>query len=330
MYVVPAAGATTGPGQDLVVNFNPPHFHLLVWPFAYLDLLPSLLLWQVVSVLAGCLCAWIVVRTLNLKWSTVPGMLAICPPAELRGPLEHDVVGQISLFLAVPVTLAWRAAHRWQWQQAAAWLGIATSIKPFFLIVVPYLLLKRQWMAVLVGGVTWAASFGLGIAVFGPDALEHWLAAARWPNWQYHFQNASFHAYVARVMYEWPGSIVASLGAVLGTLATIWLAYKRDADLAWALLMTGALVWAPLGWVYYEWILMPPVAALIAQKRLPWVAWLLALSFVRPIRGYPVELTGTFIDQQFRSIDFWGLLGLLFLLGSSEVARKPAGLTSPA
>ena len=58
------------------VNFNPPQFHLLVLPFAHLELWPGLLLWQALSLLAGCAAAAIVVRTLGLGWSTLPAMLA--------------------------------------------------------------------------------------------------------------------------------------------------------------------------------------------------------------------------------------------------------------
>jgi hypothetical protein len=302
-------------------NFNPPQFHLLVWPFSYLPLWPGLLLWQCVSILAGVALVVVVVRALGLKWSALPAMLAaaiLLNSAALSSTLWF---GQISLLLAVPVTLAWRASRQGRSNEAGAWMGLAASIKPFLLVVFPYLLFTRQWRAVLWGGLSWAASFAVGVAVFGPAALMQWLDAARWPTWQSHFHNASFHAYVGRVMWEWPGEIVASTGAAVGLLVTLWLALKRDADAAWALLMTGALLWAPLGWVYYEWIIVPPIAALIAARRLPRAAWLLVIPFVWPINGYPVRITGTLLDGQIRSIYFWGLLGLWLLLCSSAVTR---------
>ena len=301
------------------VNFNPPQFHLLVWPFAYLALSPGLLLWQVFSLLAGLLSAAVVVRTLRPGWSAMPALMVTAVLLNSAALSSTLWFGQISLFLAVPVTFAWRAHRLGRWRAVAAWMGIAASIKPFLLIVFPYLLLKRQWRALAWGGVWWAASFGVGVAVFGRAALAQWFAAARWPSWADHFQNASFQAYVARVMTEWPGEIVASVGAALGLLATVWLAHKRDADSAWSLLMAGALLWAPLGWVYYEWILVPPLAALIVERRLPRVAWLLVIPFVWPITGYSVRITGTLLDAQVWSIYFWGLLGLWLLLCSSAV-----------
>jgi hypothetical protein len=311
------------------VNFNPPQFHLLVLPFAHLELRPGLLLWQAFSILAGGLSAAIVVRTLGLGWSTLPAMLAavvLLNSAALSSTLWF---GQISLFLAIPVTLAWRAQRVGRWTQVAAWMGIAASIKPFLLIVFPYLLLKRQWRATVWGGVAWAVSFALGVAVFGPAALVQWFEAARWPSWTAHFHNASFQAYVSRVMWEWPGEIVASIGSGAGILATVWIAGKRDADAAWALLMTGALLWAPLGWVYYEWLIVPPLAALIAERRIPRAAWLLAVAFVWPITGISIRVTGTLLDSQIRSIYFWGLLGLWLLLCSSAVAREPTSVPAP-
>ena len=310
------------------VNFNPPQFHLLVLPFAHLGLFPGLLLWQALSILAGCLSAAIVVRTLGLGWSALPATLAAAVLLNSAALSSTLWFGQISLFLAVPITLAWRAHRLERWTQVATWIGIAASIKPFLLIVFPYLLLKRQWRAVVCGGLAWALSFAVGIAVFGPSALVQWFDAARWPSWTAHFHNASFQAYVSRVMWEWPGEIVARIGSGAGILATVWLAGKRDADLAWALLMTGALLWAPLGWVYYEWFLVPPLAALIAQRRVPRAAWLLTVAFVWPITGYSIRVTGTLLDSQIRSIYFWGLLGLWLLLCSSALSREPA--TVPA
>jgi hypothetical protein len=306
------------------VNFNPPQFHILVLPFAHLGLFPGLLLWMALSILAGCLTAAIVIRTLGLGWSMLPATLAAAVLLN-SGALSSTLwFGQISLFLAVPVTLAWRAHRLERWKEVAAWIGIAASIKPFLLIVFPYLLLKRQWRAVVWGGLAWALSFAVGVAVFGPSALLQWFDAARWPSWTAHFHNASFTAYVSRVMWEWPGEIVARIGSGAGILATVWLASKRDADLAWALLMTGALLWAPLGWIYYEWFLVPPLAALLAQRRVPSAAWLLTIAFVWPITGYSIRVTGTLLDSQIRSIYFWGLLGLWLLLCSSALSREPA------
>ena len=66
---IPMVGA---PRITESVNFNPPQFHLLVLPFAHLGLFPGVLLWQALSMLAGCLSAAIVVRTLGLGWSTLP------------------------------------------------------------------------------------------------------------------------------------------------------------------------------------------------------------------------------------------------------------------
>ena len=42
-FGIPLSGA---PKATESVNFNPPQFHLLVWPFAHLALRPGLLLWQ--------------------------------------------------------------------------------------------------------------------------------------------------------------------------------------------------------------------------------------------------------------------------------------------
>jgi alpha-1,2-mannosyltransferase len=311
------------------VNFNPPQFHLLVLPFAHLDLWTAVLLWQAVTVIAGSVCAAIVVRTLRVGWS--PMVAAVAAAVILNSAALSSTLwfGQMSVLLAIPVTLAWRALRLGRWNQVGAWMGLAGSIKPFVMIVFPYLLLKRQWRALIWGGVSWAASFAVGAAVFGPDAVKQWLEAARWPTWLAHFHNASFQAYVSRVMFDWPGEHVASIGSAAGILSTVWIAHKRDVDLAWAFLMAGAILWAPLGWVYYEWCLMPPIAALLAERRIRPAAWLLVIAFVWPITWYPLRITGTQLDGQVRSMYFWGLLGLwlVLLFTSSRTSSCNTGTT---
>jgi Glycosyltransferase family 87 len=318
---IPMVGA---PRITESVNFNPPQFHVLVLPLARLGLRPGLLLWQALSIAAGLFCAVVVVRTLQLRFAAMPAAIATALVLNSAALSSTMWFGQISLFLAVPVTLAWRARRLGRWNDVARWMGLAASIKPFLLIVFPYILLARQWRAVIWGGATWALSFAVGILVFGPEALTQWFEAARWPTWVVHFQNASFHGYVARVMWEFPGPLVASIGAAAGIAITIWLAHTRDADAGWALLMAGALLWAPLGWIYYGWFVMPPLAALAAERRLPRVAWLLVLPLVWPIAASTGRLTGTGLDFPLRSIYFWGLLGLWLLLCSSAVLRRPA------
>ena len=231
-------------------------------------------------------------------------------------------LGQISLFLAVPVTLAWRARRLGRWREVAAWIGVAASVKPFLLIVFPYLLLERQWRAAAWGGVLWAASFAVGAAVFGPAALGQWFEAAQWPTLGVSLPQRVLPRVRGARHVGVAGEIVASMGSGLGILATVWLAHKSDPDAAWALLMTGALLWAPLGWVYYEWIIVPPLAALIVDRRIPRAAWLLVVACVWPITGHAVRVTGTFLDAQvIGSIYFWGLLGLWLLLCSSAITR---------
>jgi hypothetical protein len=71
----------------------------------------------------------------------------------------------------------------------------------------------------------------------------------------------------------------------------------------------------------YEWIIVPPLAALIVERRIPGAAWLLVVAFVWPITAFGVRITGTFLDLQVMSVYFWGLLGLWLMLCSSAVMR---------
>jgi hypothetical protein len=195
--------------------------------------------------------------------------------------LEVLVNGQVTWLLLLPVTLIWLSARNGKWTRAGIFLGIVASIKPFLLILLPYFVLERRWRGVLAAGISGMAMFALGVLVFGVDNHRAWVAClgqsdqwAWWPNnagiWGAIFERTlapnPFFQPIAELPY-----VTAKLISMLitGSLCLLTLALTRvdnspeRLDRAFALLLIGSVLFSPLGWIYYLWLPLPALAALM-------------------------------------------------------------------
>ena len=118
--------------------------------------------------------------------------------------------------------------------------------------------------------------------------------------------------------------IVAAIAAVT------YLAWRsnRDVDQTFVLTSAAMLLISPLGWIYYLWFLMPPLAALLADggrlsRRQLWlVAAGLALLFVPapfPWRSFMTGIRTATVG----SIYTWGLLLLWGGLAAATWSTEP-------
>jgi hypothetical protein len=205
------------------------------------------------------------------------------------------LTGQVSVFLAVPATLAWWTARRGRWMAAGAWCGAVVGAKAFAAPVLIWLAIdpdRRRGLLPAAGTI--GVSFALGAAWFGWDATLTWLAQLRQADWWWASINASVPGLVARCLVESPFSApildapraVAPIGYACIppiVIATIWRARNADADRAFALLYLGSLLASPLGWIYYGWFAVGPCYSLIRDDRLPRGAtWFALLALLVP------------------------------------------------
>jgi hypothetical protein len=184
-------------------NMNPPHFHLLLFPFTLFSPLVALCLWGA----ASFLCLWISLRVIAREisfslptrrqwWFMVIGALGF------TGTNMILVTGQLSWLLLLPITLAWARARQGGWIQAGAYLGFCIGLKPFLLIFAPYLVIRRQFHAVGSMCVTIAVSFTLGLLVFGIDAHASWIRELTAIHWLSANTNASLLGFLTRILTE--------------------------------------------------------------------------------------------------------------------------------
>lgn len=273
------SGSATSP-----YNLNLPHTMALVRPLARLDDRTALRLWMLGNLLLGAAASAAAVRALGWRLRLLPALaialylIAWAPSAAVTS------TAQITFYLMAPVVAAWLAFRRGRSARAGAWLGLAAAMKPFLLLFVPYLLIRRDRRALVAMGLVGAGIGALGVAAYGPMAYVEWLAQLPRVTWSAYFLNASIFGTLQRLFGASFLARLAHVPAIVGPLAlvlsiavgAVTLAAIRhtrpepprtDAD--WAVLLLAALLMSPLGWNYYMWIAVWPVAAVIAARQ-PW------------------------------------------------------------
>ena len=330
--------STTASQQFL--NMNPPHFHLLLIPIAWLSLPQAFIVWAVANVIALAMSLRLIVKELEIRCTAAGTLWMTLGLSWFVGTSANIVTGQLTWLLMWPVTVAWVALRRRQWLKAAVILGICASIKPFLLAVFPYFVLRRQTKAVVVAVLTTAICFAVALPIFGLQAHRAWLAAiGRAGDWTSGGLNASLLSMLARSLatnpfYEplsrtpsfiTPIWVAGCLG--IGAMAT-WCLYRHrhnpDADADVLILLLFAVIVSPLGWVYYLWLpLGPAVALAIRRSRIPGMVKLGVAGLMCPLQITVLGQPNGLLTATLGSIYVWSLAFIYFGV-ASDVLRRPA------
>jgi hypothetical protein len=224
-----------------------------------------------------------------VKWRLpVLGWLALTVYLLSWGPAAaFSLTLQLSFLLMGPVTAAWLAARDGRSAAAGAWLGLAAAAKPFLLLVAAFLVIRRDRRAVSAFAIVSGIFVALGVIVFGWSAYREWLLQLQHVTWGSHYMNASLGGFLERLLgHTWYGSFGAHaalkgvlfvVGAAIVAGVTLVETHRLPStvagtDRAWAALLLASILVSPLGWVYYLWIAVWPVAAVIGEVR-PWQGW---------------------------------------------------------
>ena len=277
----PPSGFPYRTGQ---LNLNLPHTNVFFLPLALLSPRAGFVVWVAASLFVFICSTWRSLRA--LAWRLPPlAWLALAVYLVAWGPAAaFSLTFQLSFLLMGPVTAAWLAARQGRSRTAGAWLGLAAIIKPFLLLFVPFLLLRRDRRALEALAAVGVGMIAIGVLVFGPGAYRDWLVQLPRVTWGSHYMNASVAGLLQRLLgrstYEHAGDLpwlrVLLLAAAVATVGTVTIVrtarLRKDAagvDAAWASLLLASILLSPLGWVYYVWVALWPVAAVIGHER-PW------------------------------------------------------------
>jgi hypothetical protein len=279
MYDLPSELQTHG-GRTFrltLVNLNPPHFQLLLLPLAPFPAGVALGLWAAASLLCLGGSIRVIARELDLKpnwpicYRAAVWLLAFAGTGAVLG------TGEVSFLLLLPLTLAWSAARQGRWSRAGIYLGLAMSLKLFLLIFIPYFVLRRRLGAAVASCAAALACFVAGGVIFGTGSYWSWLSQLSSVGWAWRSPNASVRGILTRSLSENPYFTPISVApelvlplwlpavAIIGILTLVAVTLDRTesaVDRAFALLLSGALLISPLGWIYYLWLGLGPFSAL--------------------------------------------------------------------
>ncbi len=268
----------------------PPLALLLVLPFAALadvSLPLAKACWGVLGIVA---LAWSVHET-GRRWGWRPALVALAVVLfPVHNNFHHLNVETILLALTVAAAAdlsAGRAAR------AGAWVGIATAIKVFPGLLLPYFAWRREWKALGTGLAVAAGATVLALLPLGPRGAL--VSLGRWLTLTLHGQNflggtiAGFHMQKLGRLGYWLGAAPASI-VLLHVLASglVVAALARrpagdDAPLEVGAVTLLAVLVAPIAWLhtftlgYLAWVAViayPPVVA--GRARAVWLGCLWA------------------------------------------------------
>ena len=264
MYGVSPARYGIEWAADHLGNLNPPHFQILALPLGHMSYGAALGVWVGVSLACAITSVVLIARELAVPFSWPRLWLWGAFTISSAAFTTVAVTCELTFVLMLPFTLAWRAWRHGRWTSAGAWLGACASFKLFLLLVVPWLAWRRQWKALaafLAAAIVLVAS---GALVFGVESYQQWIATLGRVGWWWLPMNASWQGFVSRILAgsshiaplaKWP-ELVAPLsmgGSLLFAVATLAGAarVRENADQTLLLLLVGAILSSPLGWVYY-------------------------------------------------------------------------------
>jgi hypothetical protein len=256
-----------------------PMFALLMAPFGALDEDTGKILWF--TILIGLLAALLHWSVAALPGRRLPRWILLLLVIVLMAKFfAHELVlGQTNLLLGALLLAALVAVQIDRPVTAGALVGAAVFIKPYALILVPWLLVTQGWPAAAMAAGMVILGLLLPAAVYGwsgnLDLLRGWVhtvSDSTTPNLL-----GNDNVSIAAMWAKWlgPGSLASGLAllTVVATLVLVIVAWRRRRAvsapdyLEWALLMLLIPLVSPQGWDYVLLLATPAVVCLVDRWR---------------------------------------------------------------
>lgn len=293
-------------------NLNPPHFHFLMLPLTHLSFEHAFNVWVVISLLTFLLSIYLIAKEVGFPKSANHWWICTLAILAFSGTGFVIMTVQVSFILLFPLTLAWIHARHNRWTQAGIYLGILTSMKMFFFIFLPYLILRRHLRAAMAFSGSVLIILVIGLSTFGLQNYVSWLDVLQRVHWAWGHTNASLFGLLTRSLTEnpmfmpiatdvsfVPGWVISISLLGIITIAAATLDHSPEAvDRGFAILIFGAFLISPLAWIYYFFL---PLGPFLSLTRFWWgrprLAVCLSFPSVKLVRNVCVGigLIGLFI-----------------------------------
>ena len=256
--------------------------------------------------------------------------------------LRSEYHGQIQTAMTLAAALALLAWQRGQPRLAGLMMALCCIIKPQWVIVILWALLRRQWkFAWTAGWITGAAGL-LSIAVYGLDNVLDYLPVVSFlgHHGESYFINQSVNGLVNRLLFNgvnlegagriWSGTdfppfhhtvylATTISSALILCLALFWRMRKQPTAVDFSLVMLSLTMASPIAWDHHYGVLLPIFAVLFpaALRRQPFGAWTLGLlwcAFVLSSESF-VGATNLLAGSAWNWLQSYQLFGAVLVLG---------------
>lgn len=326
-------------------NLNPPFFTLISFPLAYLSYPHALLVWTLLSILAGALGILLLQQKLDPhNFSSSCALLLLITLFSYFPSFVNLQFGQVGLLLIPLLVCGWRAARTGKAINAAIFLGLATSLKPFIGLFLFYFLMRKEWRGLCAFFATLLSCALIAMLFLGMDSYVAYYHACQQINWAASNWNVSFYGFLLRLwggvesnvaLLPVPGLITYLYPCIAGLFFLAMIQFLRPADiqtekkldLDFSVIIVGMLLLSPLGWIYYFPLLSIPILILwqFSKKGIYPIALPLFLMTCIFLSNIPISLFGSaqinaanshriFLGSLFYFLALIGLASLLFLL----------------
>ena len=263
-----------------------PSSALLYLPLALLPLPIAKVLWFVLILAAVVFSTAVSARFAGLPFRQGGGIIFL-PGLVLAKYFFREIeLGQINaLIMAIFLSMAWflvpNGERPTQGREAAAGLlwGLATALKPYGVIFLPYFLLKKKWISAVTGTIGLALSLILPAVSYGFSGNlavhKEWIQSLSrsTPPLLVTQDNVSLLGFLSKWLGA-SGAAMAVYGLSTIALAVLmlfvlrkgaWLPHPEPLEIALLLLFIPLL--SPLGWDYTFLSALPAVSLLVTRFR---------------------------------------------------------------
>ncbi|NDZ14586.1 hypothetical protein C7T35_35595 [Variovorax sp. WS11] len=272
--------------------------------------------------------------------------------------LRSEYHGQIQTAMTLAAGLALLAWQRNQPRLSGLAMALCCIIKPQWVVVILWALLRRQWKFAWTATWVTGACALLAIAVYGPRNFFDYMPVVSFlsKHGESYFINQSLNGLMHRLLANgvnlqgaglvWSGTDFPPFHPVVYAVTTVssalilgvvllWKLGKRPSAVDLSLVMLSLTLASPIAWDHHYGMLLPVFAVLFpaALRRQAWGAWtvpFLWIAFVLSSESFvgATNLLAATRWNVLQSYQFFGavmVLGLLYRVSWLEV-RAPAGV----
>ena len=282
-----------------------PAFAVVAIPLGLLPLDVAKALWFTLSVSALAALLSLTPAVLPFRRKSKWLLIAVTVIALGKYYAEDLVLGQVNTLVALVVTCAIVALRRGQEALAGAAVAVAIILKPYALILAPWMIARRRLgsIAALVAGL--ALAWALPVMVYGLDGTEalhrDWwrTVTATTAGTLLHSDNVSFASMWAKWLGTGAAATALASASSLGLLAAAGVAFVRRANVARpdgleaGLLIAITPLISPQGWDYVVILATTAMAYVVNDfDRLPRVLRMLTIAAIAAIGLSLYDLLG--------------------------------------